>query len=159
MVVRFQSQWKAMASPTSGFSPSPSHWQSLFNQALEALHLQDFLFRPYSLRRGGATWWFTRHHSLDQILIQGRWQAPKTARIYLNEGLAVLAELQLPPFLLVFHRYQTTALPTLEPPCKKHGRTGGRGKAPKKGHKEHEKSWGDLRMNVFFRFLQPWLFG
>ena len=164
LVVRFLSQWKALASPTLGFSSSPAHWRSLFNQALEALKLQDFLFRPYSLRRGGATWWFTRHHSLDQILIQGRWQAPKTARIYLNEGLAVLAELQLPrtlpslsPFLLIFHRYQTTHLPTLEPPCKKHGRSGGRGKGPKKGMKSLKK--GGKTFPLFFWVLCvffPW---
>ena len=75
-----------------------------------------------------ATWWFSRHHSLDKILLQGRWQAPKTARIYLNEGLAVLAEMA--PFLKVFHHYR------LSPNFK---RTGGRGKRPKKGTKKPKK--------------------
>ena len=81
----------------------------MFNKALDSLNLTSFQFRPYSLRRGGATWWFGRHHSLDKILLDGRWQAPRTARIYLNEGLSVLAELQLPatlpslaPFLKIF---------------------------------------------------------
>ena len=70
MVVKFLKQWKLLASPTMGFSPTPARWRALFNESLEALHLQDFLFRPYSLRRGGATWWFSRHQSLDKILVQ-----------------------------------------------------------------------------------------
>ena len=37
---------------------------------------------------------FGRHGSLDRLLIQGRWASSKTARIYINEGLAVLAELK-----------------------------------------------------------------
>ena len=85
-----------------------------------------------------ATWWFSRHHSLDKILLQGRWQAPKTARIYLNEGLAVLAEMA--PFLKVFHHYRLSPnFKTLEPPCLRQGRTGGRGKRPKKGTKKPKK--------------------
>ena len=64
--------------------------------------------RPYSLRRGGATFWFSRHLNLDKLIIAGRWQAVKTARVYINEGLAVLAELhlsrmKLKPFTQVFH--------------------------------------------------------
>lgn len=89
-------------------------------------------------RRGGATFWFSKHHSLDRLLIDGRWQAAKTARIYLNEGLSVLAQINLPrndkrltPFLTVFN--STLLKPkfaTLEPPVRT-GRTGGRGKRPK----------------------------
>jgi hypothetical protein len=111
-VVPFLKRWKSIASPSTGFASTPAQWRSWFNQSQEALKLQEFQFRPYSLRRGGATWWFSRHHSLDKILVQGRWQAPKTARIYINEGLAVLAELRLPPslpslspFLTVFTRF------------------------------------------------------
>lgn len=110
MVVKAIQHWKSLASTTSPFAKNPAQWRDLFNQALVALNLVSFGFRPYSLRRGGATWWFSRHHSLDKILLQGRWQAPKTARIYLNEGLAILAELQLPaslpslkPFFACFH--------------------------------------------------------
>ena len=148
MVVGFLRQWKSIAKPTQGFSPNPANWRSLFNQALDALGLQSFQFRPYSLRRGGATWWFTRHHSLDQILLQGRWQAPRTARIYINEGLAILAELKLPPslptlapFLRLFHHFRNSpSFQTLEPSCPRHERAGGRGKKPKKGHKKKEKT-------------------
>ena len=140
MVVAFVKRWKSLASPTTGFASTPAKWRSLFNQALEALDLQRFEFRPCSLRRGGATWWFSRHHSLDKILVQGRWQAAKTARIYLNEGLSVLAELRLPsnrpslaPFLKLFRSHRSCpSFSTLEPPRPRRGSSGGRGKKPKK---------------------------
>ena len=156
MVVKFLLHWKSLAGTTASFTRSPKHWRALFNQSLDALGLQQFEFRPYSLRRGGATWWFSRHHSLDKILLQGRWQAPKTARIYLNEGLAVLAEMRLPPslpalapFLKFFHRYQRSPdFKTLEPPCPRQGRTGGRGKKPKKGTNKPKK--GSRRGKRFF---------
>ena len=54
------------------------------SETIEELGLGSFNFRPYSLRRGGATFWFAKHGSLDRLLLQGRWQAPKTARIYIN---------------------------------------------------------------------------
>ena len=131
-VVSVLKHWKSLATNTTPFSKSPAQ--------LEALKLTSFGFRPYSLRRGGAAWWFSKHHSLDQIMIQGRWQAAKTARLYLNDGLAVLAELQLPatlpalrPFLRVFSKHQySPTFATLEPPSSK-GRKGGRGRGkPKK---------------------------
>ena len=50
----------------------------------------------YSLRRGGATHGFRHHGSFDKLLAQGRWAAPKTAKVYINEGLAILAEIKVP---------------------------------------------------------------
>ena len=147
VVVQFVQHWKSLAQPTTPLAKNPAQWRKLFNDALEALELQSFNFRPYSLRRGGATWWFSKHHSLDRILLQGRWQAPKTARIYLNEGLAILAELQLPPslpslrpFLSVFTRAcHLNPFQTPEPPSSK-GSTGGRGKGKAKKNRGSKRS-------------------
>ena len=84
--------------------PHMSGGKSLNSEALQSLSLEQWEFRPYSLRRGGATFWFNRHGSLDRILLQGRWMAAKTARTYLNEGLAVLTEINIPNRnLLPFH--------------------------------------------------------
>ena len=135
IVVHAIQKWKALAGQNTTLAKNRGNWRSLFNDALQALNLEAFGFRPYSLRRGGATCWFGKHHSLDKILLQGRWQAPKTARIYLNEGLAILAELRLPPshpsllhFLHVFtQQSRLSSFATLEPPSSK-GRAGGRGK-------------------------------
>ena len=100
--------WKTANKPHASLCPTNAKWRQLFSTCLTALSLQAFQFRPYSLRRGGATFWFSRHGSLDKLMIAGRWQAVKTARVYINEGLAVLAELHLPkaklrPFTQVFH--------------------------------------------------------
>lgn len=135
-------RWKTLSQPSTSLSGGASKWRSLFSECLQSLNLTKWGFRPYSLRRGGATWWFQRHQSLDRILVQGRWLAQKTARIYLNEGLAMLAEMQFPsndatlrPFLNIYR--QTVRSPlfkTLEPPGRP-GRAGGRGYKPMKRKK------------------------
>ena len=93
-VVRRLQQWKA--SRVTFLVPSAHQWRAKFTDYLNALGLAEFEFRPYSLRRGGATFWFTKHGSLDRLLLQGRWSAVKTAKIYINSGLATLAEMRLP---------------------------------------------------------------
>eukprot|EP00435_Cladocopium_sp_Y103_P050034 s2053_g15.t1 len=95
-VIRRLAQWKRSTPAGSNLTPAPHTWRKEFARALEALGLQSWEFRPYSLRRGGATFWFAQHGSLDRILLQGRWMAAKTARTYLNEGLAVLTEMKIP---------------------------------------------------------------
>ena len=140
-VVKPLLRWMSLSPASKSLTCSPSQWRSLFNAALAGLSIESFGFRPYSLRRGGATWWFSRHHSLDQILLQGRWQAAKTARIYINEGLAILAEIRLPPndarissYLKVYaSKFTQPCFATLEPPPKV-GRKGGRGKGQKPKH-------------------------
>ena len=49
----------------------------------------------YSLRRGGATWSFLQHGSMELVLLRGRWQSTQTARIYLQDAVAGLSDLQL----------------------------------------------------------------
>eukprot|EP00435_Cladocopium_sp_Y103_P048183 s2515_g14.t1 len=56
MVVTFLKHWKQLSIPSTPLAKNPGQWRKLFNEALTALHLQQFNFRPYSLRRGGATW-------------------------------------------------------------------------------------------------------
>lgn len=136
-VVKPLLRWMKLTSSATPLTPSPPKWRSLFNQAIVSLKITSFEFRPYSLRRGGATWWFSKHHSLDKILLQGRWQAAKTARMYINEGLSILAQIKLPsnhpslkPFLTVYRTsFIQPTFSTLEPPS---GRAGGRGKKGKK---------------------------
>ena len=146
--VKTVQKWMTLATTSHSLSRNPGNWRKLFNDALSGLRLTQYNFRPYSLRRGGATWWFSRHHSLDQILIQGRWQAVKTARIYLNEGLALLAELKIPttdphiaPFLRLFSaKVSTGSFATLEPSPKVE-RSGGRGKGRKRPNNFVKKSF------------------
>ena len=43
-------------------------------------------FRPYSLRRGGATELFQRTQSMEAALIRGRWESSRVARVYISDG-------------------------------------------------------------------------
>ena len=87
--------------------------------------------------------YFGRHGSLDRLLVQGRWASSKTARIYINEGLAVLAQLKLSfnapakAYARQFVKSLMSPLQTLELPQK--GRPGGRGKKARHGKKKHHK--------------------
>ena len=130
--IKFLKQWLSLATPAQKFCTSHARWRARFSEALNDLQLSEFEFRPYSLRRGGATWYFTKLGSLDRVMVMGRWQAARTARLYLNEGLATLAEMKinpqkirLSPFYSTFHKSTPSMYQTLEPPK---GSTGGRGK-------------------------------
>ena len=91
-VVRRLHQWKRSTTPGAFLTPPAHTWRKMFSDAVSSMTLDAWNFRPYSLRRGGATFWFSQHGSLDRILLQGRWMAAQTARVYLNEGLAVLTD-------------------------------------------------------------------
>ena len=53
--VRMVKRWKTLASSTTPLARTPAAWRALFNESLQALKLDHLGFRPYSLRRGGAT--------------------------------------------------------------------------------------------------------
>ena len=94
-------KWKNSNPVKAALCPKAHQWRTKFSEGLKALKLESFGFRPYSLRRGGATHWFRHHGSFDKLLVQGRWAAPRTAKLYINEGLALLAELRIPSHLLI----------------------------------------------------------
>jgi len=109
-VLRPLYQWKITHNRGSRLTHAPHLWRKQFSDTLVGLGWSEFGFRPYSLRRGGATFWFGHHANFDRLLQLGRWQAIKSARVYLNDGLAMMASLNLPwkkakPFLKT---YQTT---------------------------------------------------
>ena len=143
-------QWKQSTSPNTSLCPPPHQWRKMFNEAISALGLESYEYRPYSLRRGGATFFFSKHGQLDRLLIQGRWQSSKTARLYINSGLAILAEhqLKLAPHAKVFHRQFLRAkgspLPKLEHATR--GRAGGIGSknSKKKSRKQKVKKGSGL---------------
>lgn len=137
-VLKFLWAWKQKATPHAFLTGKPHVWRKMFDDCLSSVKISEWGFRPYSLRRGGATWMFTQFGSLDRVLIAGRWTAVKTARIYINSGLAVLAELKisallLKPWVTVFMNSLSRA-PNLEPTLKE-SRTGGRGKKRRRDKK------------------------
>ena len=129
-------QWVNNSSPSTPLCPAAHIWRKMFSNTLEALNFHGFNFRPYSLRRGGSTFWFSQHGSFDRLVVQGRWQSQKTARLYVNEGLAMMAEMTLPwtpvtrSYLSFYTRSKQTGLPKLSPTTKGRG-AGGRGKNKK----------------------------
>ena len=63
---------------------------------LDFLKLSSVNFTPYSIRRGGASYAFSQGITFDALLVLGRWQSIKTARVYLDSGRSSLVQLQLP---------------------------------------------------------------
>ena len=74
---------------------SPSQFVRYFGKAVVFLKLGDFNVRPYSIRRGGATQHFRLHGNMADTVVRGRWASASTARIYIEDGLACLAQLRL----------------------------------------------------------------
>ena len=68
-----------------------------FQHLMWELGLSHFKFQPYSLRRGGATQVFRNTGSFDSVSELGRWGHVATAKVYINEGLATLNQLSIPP--------------------------------------------------------------
>ena len=60
-----------------------------------ALSLQSLGFRPYSLRRGGATHGWLTFADLPRTVMRGRWANLKTAKIYINDGWQQIVNMQL----------------------------------------------------------------
>ena len=54
-------------------------------------------YRPYSLRRGGATHDYLAHANLGKTVLRGRWGSLATARVYINDGLSVLSQIIVEP--------------------------------------------------------------
>ena len=75
------------------FRQTPANFRKCFDLLLKELHLSQHNFRPYSLRRGGATAHLQRTQNLEVILMMGRWSSLRTAKLYLTEGLAIAAQL------------------------------------------------------------------
>ena len=73
------------------------YWRHRWNLAVRRLNLEDAHVKAYSLRRGGATAHFRELGHYDRTTERGRWGNVATARRYLDEGVASLAELRLAP--------------------------------------------------------------
>ena len=60
-----------------------------FDRACSQLGLSHSAFRPYSLRRGGATQDFLAHGQRERTLFRGRWGSLPVAKIYITDGIAM----------------------------------------------------------------------
>ena len=72
-------------------------FRTQFRELCADARLPPLPWRPYSLRRGGATAHFLQFGSLDKTAVRGRWQSTRTARLYVDEGVAALASIVSTP--------------------------------------------------------------
>jgi hypothetical protein len=77
------------------FGMSMSFFRTLLLRAKSFLSLVDLQFQACSLRRGGATHFFRLSGSLDRTVLRGRWLSAKSARIYIEDGVAQLSAIAL----------------------------------------------------------------
>ena len=82
------------------FPGSEARFYELFTTAMKEFGLSSYGFRPYSLRRGGATAYFRATRNMGATIERGRWSSLRVARIYINDGIAKEVELRLSPSLL-----------------------------------------------------------
>ena len=73
---------------------SPEMFRSAFRQLLSFFKVEH-LFRPYSMRRGGATEDFRQHGLMEKTLLRGRWGTTTAARQYVQEGLSALTAIRI----------------------------------------------------------------
>ena len=73
---------------------TPYEFRLLFRSLLRVFRLSDLGLSPYSLRRGGATWDFLRHGSMEKALLRGRWSSTPAARVYLQDAAASVVDLR-----------------------------------------------------------------
>jgi hypothetical protein len=97
-------------------------FRNVFKKIRNELLLEECNFKPYSLRRGGATHHFRTTNQLDKTIVRGRWNNAKSARVYINDGLATLAS---------FRHDQVAVKPMIalfENRCKSAGHSAGQAK-------------------------------
>jgi len=75
---------------------SANQFRAMLKLFCSFLNLEPCGFSGYSLRRGGASHAFASGQTFDQLLVKGRWQSVKTARVYLDSGRAQLIQMRLP---------------------------------------------------------------
>ena len=87
--------WKSTVSSHAALVPwSSTRFRAVFQEGLFATSLQHYKFKPYSLRRGGATdqWLLTNNYA--QVSHLGRWSTERTVKNYIHDFIALLTTLQ-----------------------------------------------------------------
>lgn len=79
------------------WNKSGSSFRQAFFRLLQYFQLTHLHFRPYSLRRGGATAYFQQCGLMEKTLIRGRWASVAAAKIYIADALSQIPELKCTP--------------------------------------------------------------
>ena len=76
---------------------SAQFFRNRFAEHMRFFRISHLQMKPYSLRRGGATFLLQIGLPLDTILLRGRWRSLNVARLYLQDGLPQLPHLRIDP--------------------------------------------------------------
>ena len=94
---------------------SPQQFRTNWNHMRARLHVADYKILPYSLRRGGATWYFQETGSFSRTMVKGRWEHVKTCKLYINQAQLALNQISLPqPTLHKLQQLERALRPHLE---------------------------------------------
>ena len=86
--------WKSVHSPDALLvSVSPAVFRVWFAKGLKETGLDSLPYKPYSLRRGGATQVFLETQSYASVCQQGRWASERTTRVYIQDTVALLTSM------------------------------------------------------------------
>ena len=72
-------------------------------------------FRPYSLRRGGATHVFQQTRSMEYTLMLGRWESTRVARCYISDALSFLPSMILSTKTKALLKHFPSPVPEVSP--------------------------------------------
>ena len=66
-----------------------------FDKLAKDAGLESCAFKPYSLRRGGATELWRKTANLQRVTLRGRWGQDRTTRIYIQDGAAQITTMRI----------------------------------------------------------------
>lgn len=91
----------------SGLTPPLTSAPASVSSICHFFELTSVSFVPYSLRRGGATYFYVLLNSLDFVVVRRRWKDVATACIYLDDARASLITMKLSgPSLSLLSRFR-----------------------------------------------------
>jgi len=96
--------WMQDGPGTRLFPFTKSHLERSLHEACEALGLSACGYVWHSLRHGGATDACLAHMPFFDIMLRGRWQSERSARLYCQTGRALLLQRTLPPSVVAHGR-------------------------------------------------------
>ena len=91
---------------------SGQSFRNRFRLSCERFRVAALAYKPYSLRRGGATMLLQANLPMELILVKGRWRSVGVARLYLEDGLAQLPALRLSPEAMTLVTAAANATPS-----------------------------------------------
>jgi len=75
---------------------TPAAFRTAFAEDVQKLGLSSTAYKPYSLRRGGATHRFRSGEPMASIAEVGRWAHLSTCRIYINDAISEVTAITIP---------------------------------------------------------------